>query len=129
LSVKLRRLDGWNARRRTAMAAYREQLDGSLIAPVLVGDGVSSACHLNVVRVPRRRETRSALRERGIETRVHYPLPCHRQAAYKRFTDEPLPVAEQAATEVLSLPLSPHISLTQIETVCCALRHAVEECN
>jgi dTDP-4-amino-4,6-dideoxygalactose transaminase len=61
----------------------------------------------------------------GIQTGIHYPVPCHRQSPYRRFADGRLPVAEAAAEEILSLPIFPHMTQAQVDRVCDAVRQAV----
>jgi dTDP-4-amino-4,6-dideoxygalactose transaminase len=61
----------------------------------------------------------------GIETGVHYPTPCHRQPPLRRFADRPLPVAEQSAGELLSLPMFPHMTEDQVDYVCESLSGAL----
>ena len=56
--------------------------------------------------------------QRGIQTGVHYPVPCHLQPPLREFAGEPLPVAEQAAGEILSLPMFPHMTDEQVDYVC-----------
>ena len=90
-------------------AAYRSLLAPS-IGPVEITPSAESAYHLVVVRVPDRDRVRAALAEREIETGIHYPMPCHRMRPYRAFARGPLPGAEAAATEVLSLPMFPHMS-------------------
>jgi dTDP-4-amino-4,6-dideoxygalactose transaminase len=65
----------------------------------------------------------------GIDTSVHYPTPIHLMTPYGRFATEPLPVAEQAATRIVSLPLFPHMSEEQVGRVCQALELANELLN
>jgi dTDP-4-amino-4,6-dideoxygalactose transaminase len=121
LSAKLRRLDAWNASRRQLMARYRENLDGSAARLLSVAAPVTPAHHLGVVRVPRRADVRAGLAERGIATGIHYPTPCHLSPAFTDYFDRPLPVAEAAAEEILSLPLSPHLSTADVDRVSEAL--------
>ena len=83
--------------------------------------------HLFVVRVAGRDAVRAELARRGIETGVHYPVPCHRQPPLRRFADHPLPVAEQAAGELLSLPMFPHLTDGQVDFVCEALSDILQE--
>ena len=59
------------------------------------------------------------------QTGVHYPLPCHLQPPLRRFADGPLPVTEQAAGELLSLPMFPHLTDGQVDFVCEALCDAL----
>ena len=124
LSAKLPLLDHWNQARRAAIATYRSLL-GPAVRTVALNDGATSAHHQNVVRVPERDRLREALARQGIETGVHYPIPCHRQGPYQAFADGPLPVVELAASEILSLPLFPHITYGQIEYVSSCVNDAV----
>jgi dTDP-4-amino-4,6-dideoxygalactose transaminase len=80
--------------------------------------------HLAVVRVPARDQVAVDLAAMGVQTQVHYPIPCHRQVPYLRFADGPLPVAERCAGEVLSLPMFPHMTDDQVEQVCNAVIEA-----
>jgi dTDP-4-amino-4,6-dideoxygalactose transaminase len=124
LRVKLRSLDSWNARRRQIIEQYRQQLPprASLLPVAAAAEAVH---HLAVVRVPNRDAVRAALTEAGVATGIHYPVPCHRQPPFSRFARGPLPVAEQAAGEILSLPLFPHLTEAQVGAVCQALTKAL----
>lgn len=122
LSIKLRRLDAWNRARQSAAAAYRRQLDGTSVRLVEVAEHADSVHHLLVARVPDRATIREELKRRGVQTGVHYPVPCHLHPAFANTTNESLPTAEQAADEILSLPMFPHISNEQISHVCTSLQ-------
>jgi dTDP-4-amino-4,6-dideoxygalactose transaminase len=125
LSVKLPHLQRWTQARRRAVDDYRRLLSGSPVRLVPTpADGLSGH-HLNVARVAHRDRVRSLLSGHGIETGIHYPIPCHRHKAYAAYCDGPLPVVERVAAEMLSLPLFPHIRHDQVETVCDALRRAL----
>jgi dTDP-4-amino-4,6-dideoxygalactose transaminase len=63
---------------------------------------------------------RAALAERGVQTAVHYPVPCHRQPIFAHLGLQ-LPVAEAAASELLSLPLYPQLAAEDVEYVCQAV--------
>jgi len=80
--------------------------------------------HLFVVRHPRRDALVAALQERGIGTLIHYPIPLHLQPAFLALGGKPgdLPVAEQAAREILSLPLYPELTDAQARAVAAAVR-------
>jgi len=120
LSVKLAVLDEWNGLRGRVAAAYRSQLPPS-IAPVAITPGADSAYHQFVVRVHDRDRVRAALADWDIETGIHYPVPCHRMRPYRAFARGPLPGAEAAATEILSLPMFPHMTDEQLWSVCAGL--------
>ena len=127
LSAKLPLLDKWVEARRSAVDAYNRLLDGSGVRLVKAEQPGASACHLNVVRIPARNAVRAALEARRIRTGVHYPVPCHLHDPYRAFYREPLPVSERSASEVLSLPLFPHITTDQIRYVCRSLRQILED--
>jgi len=126
LSLKLTRLDVWNAARRAAADGFRSLLSQDAAPMVEVEPAVSSGYHLNVVRVRGRDALRADLGRLGIGTGIHYPIACHQQPPYRTFAPHPLPVAERAAAEVLSLPMFPHITDEQIEYVCGALNELAE---
>jgi dTDP-4-amino-4,6-dideoxygalactose transaminase len=130
LSGKLARLDTWTERRIAVASRYRDLLSRTEFAGTeLKLTGVAPLArhvyHLFVVRVARRDSVRAELARRDIETGVHYPVPCHQQPPLRRFADGRLPVAEQAAGELLSLPMFPHLTYSQVDFVCEALCDAL----
>ena len=127
LSGKLAFLDAWTQRRIAVAARYRELLSGTGLRLTGVAPPARHVYHLFVVRVAGRDKVRAELARRGIETGVHYPVPCHRQPPLRQFADRPLPVAEQAAGELLSLPMFPHLTDGQVEFVCEALSDILRE--
>jgi len=126
LLVKLERLPTWTRARREAAARYRAQLAGGPVRLVRAVSGDEHVYHLLVARVPGRERTRRSLARAGIETGLHYPVPCHLMAPYRHHADGPLPVAEQSAREILSLPMYPHLRAEQVARVCEELLAAVE---
>ena len=126
LSVKLRHLDDWNARRARIAARYSAGLAESGLALPLVPDWAQPAWHLFVVGATDREALAAALGTAAIETLVHYPIPPHLQAAYAELAIArgSLPIAERLADEVLSLPISPHHSDEQIDAVIAVLNSA-----
>jgi dTDP-4-amino-4,6-dideoxygalactose transaminase len=123
--VQLSRLDELNAVRARLAARYREKLaDSSFTVPTLGGRG-TSAHHLAVALAPapeERERARERLREQRIQTSVHYP-PIHRFSRY-RSEGENLPVAEEIADRVLTLPLHPKMTESDVDEVCAALLEA-----
>jgi dTDP-4-amino-4,6-dideoxygalactose transaminase len=127
LSVKLKVLDDWNARRAAIAARYREAFaDTGLILPQ-VASGVDPVWHLFVVRHPERDTFMERLAARGIQTLVHYPIAPHAQKAYAQIglSDADLPLASRLAREVISLPIGPHLSEAQCDEVIKAVRDMV----
>jgi dTDP-4-amino-4,6-dideoxygalactose transaminase len=133
LRAKLRRLEGWNARRRAAAELYSSLLEG--VAGVRVPrslPGNEDVWHLYVVRVlgGRRASAQAALADAGIATGIHYPAPVHLTEAFSYLGYGPgdFPVAEAAAEQILSLPMFPHITDGQVERVAAAVAEAVAGC-
>lgn len=123
LAEKLPFLEAWNERRRLLAALYREQLDRTAMSLPDDAEDRRHVYHLYVVRVANRDRFRSVLREQGVDSAVHYPIPVHRQPAYATLDRKGgFPVAECLATTIVSLPLSPEHSDDEIvyaaETAC-----------
>ncbi len=118
LAVKLSHLERWNEARRRIAARYDAGLGPNVAVPT-VRDGAHHVYHLYVVRCRRRDALQAWLRERGIETQIHYPIPIHLQEAYSDLGLSPgsLPVTEQASAEVLSLPIFPELTDAQADEV------------
>lgn len=125
LRVKLPHLAAWNARRAQLAARYLAQLSGvgDLTLP-FVPTWAEPAWHLFVIRTAHRTALRDFLTARGVGTQIHYPIPPHLSGAYRSlgYGVGAFPIAEKLAREVLSLPISPHHSVEQIDTVCDAVR-------
>jgi dTDP-4-amino-4,6-dideoxygalactose transaminase len=127
LSVKLRRLDAWNDGRRRAAARYELVLADLPVRMIHSAPGAFNTYHLAVIRTPRRDELRHRLESEGISTGIHYPIPCHLQPAFATEAGPSLPVAEQAAKEVLSLPMYPHLGDAEISVVAEAIDRALAD--
>jgi dTDP-4-amino-4,6-dideoxygalactose transaminase len=121
LSAKLRHLDAHNARRRALMSEYRRRLPDACV-PLAEHPLAEPVHHLAVVQVPDRDAATAALDIAGIGWGLHYPVPCHRQRAFRDFASAPLPVTERAAPRILSLPMSPTLAPADVERVCAVLQ-------
>ena len=120
--VLLRRLDTMNERRRQLARRYAKGLDGLPLELPRERPGARHVYHLYVVRTPRRAELAAFLKERGIQTGVHYPVPGHRQPAVEHFAPAPLPQTERLVDEILTLPISAGHTDAEIDTVAMAVR-------
>jgi dTDP-4-amino-4,6-dideoxygalactose transaminase len=121
LRIKLRHLDDWNARRQAIAAQYNELLAGTdIITPEFPGGG-RHVFYAYAIRVPggRRDALRVFLAERGIGTQIHFPVPIHLQEAaqFLGYRRGDLPVTEKVAGEVLSLPMFPELTNSQVDRV------------
>lgn len=111
LRVKLAHLDLWNERRRRIARVYQEGIRREGVRLPSVLPGAEPVWHLYAVCHPERDLLQGALRRAGVDTLIHYPVPPHRQQAYRDLLlpEGFLPVAERLAGEVLSLPMGPHL--------------------
>ncbi len=126
LRVKLRHVTRWNERRRGHAAAYRRLLAGGPFAlPAEHGRG-AHVYHQFTIRSAARDAVRKRLAAQGVASAVYYALPLYRQPAYASVRRSvSCPAAEQAAREVLSLPIYPQLTEEAIHHVCNALLSAV----
>ena len=124
LRVKLRHLERWNAQRLEAAKWYDELLTAAGFVPPQRHTDEGHVYHLYVVRVAERERVMAELGAQGIQTGIHYPTPIHLQAAYRELgiAAGTFPQTEAAAKTILSLPIFPEITRTQVERVVVALR-------
>jgi dTDP-4-amino-4,6-dideoxygalactose transaminase len=116
LSIKLRKLDEWNSRRRHAAAFYQEALAGLPLDLPVEPDYSEHVYHLYVVRAADRDYLQKELNVCGIGVGLHYPIPLHLQKAYQAlgYPIGSFPNAERSASSVLSLPMHPLLSQIHI---------------
>ena len=129
LSVKLRHLREWNARRVHHAMAYVARLRNACIQLPEVRPGGEHNFHLFVIRVKNRDALRHHLHVHGIGTGIHYPQPLHLTPAYRELgypMRDSLPVSEALASEILSLPMYPELTNNQIEQTCEAVLQFLE---
>jgi dTDP-4-amino-4,6-dideoxygalactose transaminase len=123
LRIKLRRLDHWNGLRRVAATRYNELLaplaDAGAIVLPHEGDWSRAVHHLYVIRTSDRDGLSKALNGKGIQTGLHYPVPLHQQECYRSWSYPvgSLPVTERVASEILSLPMYPGLTIEQQQRV------------
>jgi dTDP-4-amino-4,6-dideoxygalactose transaminase len=125
LRVKLARLDEDNQKRRTVADYYLNHINHSEInfpAVDPVGGDVlqnrSHVWHLFVVRCKNRDRLQQYLTDNGVQTLIHYPIPPHKQNAYREWNELAFPITEQIHRQVLSLPISPVLSDKEVSKVC-----------
>ena len=124
LRTKLPHLERWTEARRSHARRYAELLaDTALGLPAERAES-RHVFHVYAVRTPEREAVMKALAEQGIQTGIHYPIPCHLQPAYQdgAYPRGSFPVAERAANEVMSLPMFPELADEQLQMVAEAIR-------
>lgn len=126
LNVKLAHLPKWNELRQAHANRYRELLaDANLVLPPADDDALS-VYHLFVVQVDDRSRFQEDMRDEGVGTLIHYPIPVHKQKAYADQTWPSFPVTERMAGRIVSLPMFPELTDKQIQHVANVARHSVD---
>lgn len=128
LSVKLKYLDEQTKARRDVAQQYMEGIHNPCITlPLAAGTPVPSleshVWHVFVVRCERRDELQQYLLEQQIQTIIHYPVPAHQQQAYKQWDSRSYPLTEAIHKQVLSLPISPVMTASEVERIITAVNN------
>ncbi|WP_371878104.1 DegT/DnrJ/EryC1/StrS family aminotransferase [Ferrimonas sp. SCSIO 43195] len=117
LNVKLDYLNKESDKRRRIAKKYLMQIKNKAIELPYVDDELGHVWHLFVIRVKDREDFASHLNKNGIQNLIHYPLPPHRQEAYKDYNNLSLPLTDKIHAEVLSLPLDPTMDSFEVDKV------------
>jgi dTDP-4-amino-4,6-dideoxygalactose transaminase len=122
LSVKLNYLDKENQQRRVIAHLYCDEIKNTgIVLPAAPESDIlnqkSAVWHLFVIRSENRERLQQYLTEKGIQTLIHYPVPPHRQKAYREYNSLSLPVTEKIHADVLSLPISPVLTIEEVSAV------------
>jgi dTDP-4-amino-4,6-dideoxygalactose transaminase len=117
LSIKLKKLDSDNTNRQEIAANFLENIKNvNVILPELKNKA-SHVWHTFVVRVQNRDHFQNYLAQHGIQTVIHYPKPPHKQLAYSELAELSFPITEKIHNEVISLPISPILTVNQVQIV------------
>ena len=122
--VQLRHLDEWNDKRRFAAGIYQQNLPKEL----LLRENGNSVYHIFAIRSKRRDKIIQHLKENGIETGIHYPIPIHLQPIYKKlfgYKEGSYPSSERFSREVISLPMFPEITKDEVKFACEKIREVI----
>jgi dTDP-4-amino-4,6-dideoxygalactose transaminase len=125
LRAKLPHLDPWNERRRNIATIYDDALDGTKFVKPVERAGAKHVYHQYVIRSGNRDDLVGALRDKGVQCMIHYPVPVHMQKTYSRSDGARLPVTEEACRTVLSLPIDQWMTGDEAR----AVAEAVNECG
>lgn len=128
LSVKLRRLDDWNAQRNEHAKRYQELLaDLPVTVPRIINQ--SHVWHLFVIEVDDRDALQAHLTFKGVATGIHYPTAIHTTKAYEALPYAPgdFPVSEASVDKILSLPMFPELTVEQVDYVVASIREFFEQ--
>jgi len=127
LRVKLKHLDAETSRRREIALEYSQKINNKhIINPTNTinekFDHEKHVYHLYVIRTNYREQFQAHMKNYGIETLIHYPIPPHKQTAYSELYDYHLPITEQIHRQVISLPMSASIQNQDV-------KYIIETCN
>lgn len=118
LEVKLKYIDSDNDKRRKIAERYCAEINNSkVILPILPLDSKNHVWHLFVIRTEKREQLQKYLHENGVQTLIHYPIPPHKQNAYKYYNHLSFPITEIIHDQVLSLPISPVMQEVEVQKV------------
>jgi dTDP-4-amino-4,6-dideoxygalactose transaminase len=129
LGLKLRHLDAWNDTRRSLADRYQAAICASELRAPSTQSWARPVFHIFAVRTLHREATIAEFRERGIETRIHYPAPIHLMGRFQDlgYPEGRFPQAEKASREVLSIPIYPELTDGEVDVITEAL-HEIS-CN
>jgi dTDP-4-amino-4,6-dideoxygalactose transaminase len=124
LGVKLKYLDRWNTARREIAGWYDDMLKGLPVTLPARFENTEPVFHLYVIETERRDGLQSYLKENGVPTLIHYPVPIHLQRGYDflGYAKGEFPVTERLSDTVLSLPIYPELNRDQVEYICGKIR-------
>lgn len=118
LDVKLKYIDEDNAIRRAIARRYTQEISNAEITlPIYPLNEEEHVWHLFVIRTKERAKFQQYLSEQGVQTLIHYPIPPHKQEAYKEWNELSYPITEQIHQEVVSLPISPVMTKEEVDFV------------
>ncbi len=118
LDVKLKYIDQDNQKRRDIAQRYITEIkNAKIILPTFAAAELEQVWHLFVIRTAKREKLQAFLQEQGVQTLIHYPIPPHKQKAYKYYNHLSFPITEKIHNEVLSLPISPVMSEEEVSKV------------
>lgn len=123
LRVKLKRIDKDNAHRAVIASLYCNNITNKKIVLPLITDQPGHVWHLFVIRCANRNKLQEYLTDNEIQTLIHYPIPPHKQKAYSELNNLSLPITEKIHNEVLSLPISPVLTITDAQKVVNAINN------
>ncbi|SHL63874.1 dTDP-4-amino-4,6-dideoxygalactose transaminase [Chryseobacterium carnipullorum] len=118
LDVKLKYIGHENGTRREIAKRFISEINNpKIILPANPADENEHVWHVFVIRTEKRDELQAYLTEKGIHTIIHYPIPPHKQEAYKEYNDLSFPITEKMHDQVLSLPISSVLEEEEIQTI------------
>jgi dTDP-4-amino-4,6-dideoxygalactose transaminase len=126
LRVKLNYLDADNEKRRKIATRYLAEIKNSNIELPYIEDEENHVWHVFVIKTDYREELQRYLKQEGIQTLIHYPIPPHLQGAYSEYSHLSLPITEKIHHRVLSIPMSPMLTDDEVSRVISSLNGFIQ---
>jgi len=128
---QLKKLEGWNMKRRKNAEIYRKNLQNvdEIVLPSSGDGNIKSVYHLFVIQAENRDALMDYLKNNGVSCMIHYPIPIHLQPIYRKmygYKEGDFPISEYHAKKCLSLPMFPDLSKEEIEYICEKIRRFYE---
>lgn len=117
LNVKLKYIQNDIDGRRKVAEYYLENIKNQAIVLPQVNESIGHVWHLFVIRTKNREALQEYMLKNGVQTLIHYPIPPHKQEAYKDYSQLSLPITERIHNEVLSLPISSEIKKQDVKII------------
>jgi dTDP-4-amino-4,6-dideoxygalactose transaminase len=117
LHLKISNLDADNELRRTIAGRYLAEINNEKIVLPHWDLSDNHVFHLFVIRTKNRTELQEYLHQNGIQTVIHYPIPPHKQKALEDWNNLSFPITEKIHDEVLSLPISPVLTMDEVDFI------------
>ena len=130
-TVKMKYIEKWTEARIANAVLYDRLLSGNGIRVPEVMPYARHVYHVYAIRITEREKLQKMLNDGGIQTNIHYPIPVHLLPAYfdLGYNKGSFPCSEEAADQVLSLPMFAELTETQVTEVCCAVCEGIRFCQ
>ncbi|GAB6168283.1 DegT/DnrJ/EryC1/StrS family aminotransferase [Clostridium carnis] len=119
LRVKLKEIDGWNAKRREIVNIYNEALQNEDLVTPICKEENEHVYHMYILQSENREEVIAKLKDAGIATGVYYPVPLHLQKVYKNlgYKEGDMPVSEYLSHRTFAIPVYPELTEEQVKYI------------
>ena len=117
-NIMLKKINSWNKKQLNIAKYYNKHLQNILKTPIYNPNISNPSFHQYIIRTRHRDKLKKFLNKNGIDTAIHYPIPIHKQIAFKKqFGSISLPKTEKYSKEILSLPINPHMTKSEVNYV------------
>ena len=117
-NIMLKKITLWNKKQLNIAKTYSKKLSSNLKKPIFIPEISNPTFHQYIVRTKYRNDLIKFLNKNNIDTAIHYPIPIHKQIAFrKQFGHVSLPITEKYSKHILSLPINPHMTKSEVNYV------------